>query len=125
MGTAITLVKALAYADQLRTAKWLVQYKGQPWDVDHVRIFKDGDELHMECSISCGVDEHHLVLAEHFIGGRDYLQLDGKKYDANHVIDVIPKGFPPVLKIKIKCHYDVDDETGYEETLTLFTKLAA
>jgi hypothetical protein len=123
MGAAITLVKALAYADQLRTAKWLAQYKGQPWDVDHMRLFKDGDELHMECVITCGVDEHRLVLAEHLIGGRDYLQLDGEKCDANHVIDVIPKGFPPSLKIKIKCYYDVDEETGYEEQLTLFTKV--
>ena len=120
---AMSLIRLMTHIDLLKVSKWSCEYKGDHWQVEDVDMDFKLKVVEFRCKIKRDAEEHDLVLVEHYEGGGDTLRLDRAEYDADHIVAVKFRLFPPTTKIKLKTEFDADDKPGFEEVIRLATKL--
>jgi hypothetical protein len=118
-----TIAKLVQWGAKLEKAIWSCEYQDRTWTVSEVKLHSDGKLVSIKFTITADGITHEVVIAEHIVGGGDWLKLDGKQHDADHKLALKTKPLELTVKIKIKCLFDLDEKPGFEEVLYLATKI--
>lgn len=114
----------LKFAEQLKKQNWTCEYHGLNYAAGKPVIAHDKSVATIKWSFKMDNTPRVFELGEHIVGGGDWIEIDGKRHDADHKIATRFKmGLPPTTKVIIKSEYDIDGKPGYEDVIKFSAKI--